>query len=196
MFAASPMISSSRKMADNRSRSLSNDALLFPLLKERIAGKDLILVLKGFIKPKYLELLKSIAAENNVSEKLLYIGPTDYREVIENGRTCHIGIGIHKKDDIMNKTLGTASNKIYEYAALGLPVILYDNEHFREILGKYEWAFFTDTSSGSLRNCLEKIITDYPRLSDLALSDFRKQLSFEQYFQTLKKTLPKEEMSS
>lgn len=162
---------------------------IIPLLKERIAGKDLILVLKGFIKPKYLELLKSVAAENNVSEKLLYIGPTDYREVIENGRTCHIGIGIHKKDDIMNKTLGTASNKIYEYAALGLPVILYDNEHFREILGKYEWAFFTDTSSNTLRDCLEKIIADYPRLSDLALSDFKRQLSFEQYFRALKKTL-------
>jgi glycosyltransferase involved in cell wall biosynthesis len=163
---------------------------IIPLLKERIAGKDLMLVLKGFINPKYLELLKSIAAENNVSGKLLYIGPTDYREVIENGRTCHIGIGIHKKEDIMNKTLGTASNKIYEYSALGLPVILYDNQHFREILGKFEWAFFTDTSSDSLRNCLEKIILDFPRLSSLAVSDFRTQLSFEHYFKSLKKQLP------
>ena len=161
---------------------------IIPLLKERIAGKDLVLVLKGFIKPKYLESLKSVAAENNVSEKLLYIGPTDYREVIENGRTCHIGIGIHKKDDIMNKTLGTASNKIYEYAALGLPVILYDNRHFHEILGKFEWAFFTDASKDSLRDCLEKIIINYPRLSGLAEVDFRRQLSFEHYFQALNKT--------
>ena len=89
----------------------------------------------------------------------------------------------------MNKTLGTASNKIYEYAALGLPVILYDNDHFREILGKFEWAFFTDTSTASLKTCLENIIADYPRLSRQASEDFSKQLSFEHYFVSLNKRL-------
>jgi len=168
---------------------------LIPLLKEKIGGKELVLVLKGFINPKYLDQLKTIAADNRVSEKLIYIGPTDYRQVIENGKTCHIGIGIHKKDDIMNKTLGTASNKIYEYAAMGLPVILYDNEHFREILGKFEWAFFTDTSSDSLRDCLDKIIMNYRPLSSQAASDFNSQLSFEHYFRSLKNQLPEEDIS-
>lgn len=162
---------------------------LIPLLGEKIGGKELLLVLKGFISPKYLNELKSIAVNHRVENKLIYIGPTDYRLVIENGKTCHIGIGIHKKDDIMNKTLGTASNKIYEYAALGLPVILYDNDHFREILGKFEWAFFTDTSETSLKECLENIISDYPRLSAQASRDFTNQLSFEHYFVSLNKRL-------
>jgi glycosyltransferase involved in cell wall biosynthesis len=162
---------------------------LIPLLGENIAGKNLVLVLKGFISQEYLTQLKLIARRYNVEDRLIYIGPTDYRLVIENGKTCHIGIGIHKKDDIMNKTLGTASNKIYEYAAMGLPVILYDNAHFREILGKFEWAFFTDTSTGSLRACLEQIISDYPRLSSQAAKDFGRQLSFEHYFVSVKKEL-------
>ena len=162
---------------------------LIPLLNEKIGGKNLLLVLKGFINPKYLAELKSIAIKHKVEDKLIYIGPTDYRLVIENGKTCHIGIGIHKKDDIMNQTLGTASNKIYEYAAMGLPVILYDNDHFRKILGKFEWAFFTDTSTASLKTCLEKIIADYPRLSRQASEDFSKQLSFEHYFVSLNKRL-------
>ncbi len=164
---------------------------LIPLLDEKIGGKDLVLVLKGFISPEYLIQLKSIAVNHKVEDKLIYIGPTDYRLVIENGKTCHIGIGIHKKDDIMNKTLGTASNKIYEYAALGLPVILYDNDHFREILGKFDWAFFTDTSKTSLKECLEDIIEDYPRLSRHAAADFGKQLSFEHYFVSVNKQLEK-----
>jgi glycosyltransferase involved in cell wall biosynthesis len=162
---------------------------IIPLLQESIGGKDLVLVLKGFISPTYLTHLQSIAKNHQVPEKLIYIGPTDYRQVIENGKTCHIGIGIHKKDDIMNKTLGTASNKIYEYAALGLPVILYDNAHFREILGKFDWAFFTDTHEKSLKKCLEDIILNYPTLSDHAASDFSRQLSFEHYFVSLKKQL-------
>jgi glycosyltransferase involved in cell wall biosynthesis len=162
---------------------------LIPLLNEKIAGRQLALVLKGFISPSYLAQLRSIALQNDVSDRLVYIGPTDYRQVIDNGITCHIGIGIHKKNDIMNQTLGTASNKIYEYAALGLPVILYDNAHFREILGKFDWAFFTDTSKSSLKQCLEDIILNYPSLSEHAAADFKRQLSFEHYFGPVKKRL-------
>ena len=162
---------------------------LIPLLAENIAGKSLLLVLKGFISKEYLTQLKSIARHYNVEDRLIYIGPTDYRLVIENGKTCHIGIGIHKKDDIMNKTLGTASNKIYEYAALGLPVILYDNAHFREILGKYKWAFFTKADSDSLRQNLHDIVLNYPSLSKQASADFNSQLSFEHYFEPVRSYL-------
>jgi glycosyltransferase involved in cell wall biosynthesis len=159
---------------------------LISLLNQKIGGKQLVLVLKGFVSREYLGQLQQIAQKNGVSDKLIYVGPTDYRQVIENGKSCHIGIGIHMKDDMMNQTLGTASNKIYEYAALGLPVILYDNSHFREILGKFNWTFFTDGSSGSLKKCLEQIIPDYDRLSKEALSDFQHELSFEHYFANLK----------
>jgi glycosyltransferase involved in cell wall biosynthesis len=162
---------------------------LIPLLAENIAGKRLLLVLKGFISKEYLTQLKLIARHYNVEDRLIYIGPTDYRLVIENGETCHIGIGIHKKEDIMNKTLGTASNKIYEYAALGLPVILYDNSHFRKILGGYKWAFFTNTDSNSLRQNLQDIILDYPSLSKQASEDFKNRLSFEHYFDPVKNYL-------
>ncbi len=162
---------------------------LIPLLAEKIAGKSLLLVLKGFISKEYLTQLKSIARHYNVEDRLIYIGPTDYRQVIENGKTCHIGIGIHKKDDIMNKTLGTASNKIYEYAALGLPVILYDNAHFREILGKYKWAFFTNADSDSLRQNLHDIVLNYSSLSKQASADFNSQLSFEHYFDPVRSYL-------
>ena len=164
---------------------------LIPLLAENIVGKSLVLVLKGFISKEYLSQLKLIAKDYNVEDRLIYIGPTDYRLVIENGKTCHIGIGIHKKEDIMNRTLGTASNKIYEYVALGLPVILYDNAHFREILGKYKWAFFTSAESDSLRQNLRDIVLNYPSLSRQASADFNNQLSFEHYFEPVRNYLLK-----
>jgi hypothetical protein len=89
----------------------------------------------------------------------------------------------------MNKTLGTASNKIYEYAALGLPVILYDNAHFRETLGQYNWAFFTNTEPESYRQCLHRIISDYPSLSKQAFEDFKSKLCYEHNFEPVKKFL-------
>jgi len=81
----------------------------------------------------------------------------------------------------MNKTLGTSSNKIYEYAASGLPVLLFDNAHFRNHLGQYKWAFFTDCTYESLIVNLEEIILNYPTLSNQARLDFEDKLNFENF---------------
>jgi len=154
---------------------------IIPLLREQINGHDLQLILKGFISKEYAETLYKLAVSYSVEERLIFMGPTGYAEVIQNAKTCDIGIGIHMKQDIMNRTLGTASNKIYEYAALGLPVLIYDNEHFRQTLGKYSWIFFTNASESSLRKCLQDIISNLNSLSQAARKDFEK-FSFEQYF--------------
>ena len=155
---------------------------IISLLNIKVQGKSLKLILKGFINDEYLINLKELASQNGVEDKLIYIGPTGYNEVIKNASECHIGIGIHKKNDIMNNTLGTASNKIYEYIALGMPVILYENEHFKDILKDNEWAFFTDTSKKSLLESITKIIDNYSFLSNKAVFDFNSKLCFESHF--------------
>jgi hypothetical protein len=158
---------------------------IIPLLGKKIAGKQLSLVLKGFIGADYLEELTKLAEKHQVKDRLIYKGPGGYREVIDNASTCHIGIAIHKKDDMMNKTLGTASNKIYEYAALGMPALLYDNPHFREHLSSYNWALFTDCSESSLTACLEEIINHYQLYGQQARKDFTDKLNFEHFFTPL-----------
>jgi glycosyltransferase involved in cell wall biosynthesis len=153
------------------------------ILERKIAGKNLELCLKGFISETYKNELESLANQYGVKERLTFMPPTSYSKVIENAQTCHIGLGIHKKQDIMNKTLGTSSNKIYEYAASGLPVILYDNLHFRGHLEQYKWAFFTDCSETSLVEIIEKILLDYTCLSYYARENFSNKLNFEKYFE-------------
>lgn len=155
---------------------------IIPLLATKPGGKDLMLVLKGFISAAYLQQLQALAAKHQVADKLLYRGSGGYSDVIANAAGCHIGIAIHQKNDVMNKTLGTASNKIYEYAALGLPVLLYDNIHFRQHLDKYAWALFTDCSAGSISRSLESIFGNYEALSAGASADWKQSLNFEHYF--------------
>lgn len=77
--------------------------------------------------------------------------------------------------DKVRRTLGTASNKIYEYAASGLPVILYDNEQFRKYLTQYPWAFFIDGSPAMFIDCIHTIINNYKELSSLSRSSFEKR---------------------
>lgn len=154
---------------------------IISILKNTINGKKIILVLKGFIDDRYKKELEDLALKFDVSNSILFISPTGYAEVIDNARTCHIGIGIHKKTDIMNQTLGTASNKIYEYASCGLPTLIYDNIHFRTTIGERDWVFFTNCTKQSLLSTFLLIDNNYEWISLRAFNDFKKDLNFENY---------------
>ncbi|PWU00008.1 MAG: hypothetical protein C5B52_09555 [Bacteroidetes bacterium] len=163
---------------------------IISLLRETPSGKKLSLHLKGLVDEEYKSSLIRIAGENNCLDDLHFYAITSYKEVPALGSTCHIGIAIHTRMDIMNKTLGTSSNKIYEYAALGLPVLLFDNPHFRKHLEKYSWTAFTDCSRDSLLACINRIISNYNKYSEDAHRDFEQDLNFENNFSKVLAQIP------
>lgn len=159
---------------------------IIPLLKETVEGYRLELVLKGPCKDEFKELYKNMAAEHQVTDKLFFYDVTPYREVPVVSASCHIGIGILAKQDIMNITLGTASNKLYEYAAMGLPMIYYNRENFTRYLNGYAWAFAVELDSKEIRGKIGLIIKYYEKLSSAAHADFLKDLNFEKGFINVK----------
>ncbi len=150
-----------------------------------LSGKPVHLVLKGHIRPGIRENYERLIREKNLEEHVEMVGYTAYQEVPKLTGSCHIGIAIFTKDDIMNRTLGTASSKIYEYAAAGLPIIYYDSPHYRKHLGQYKWAFAADLSAASLRDCMEKIVEDFPALSQQANASFRQRLNYQHQFRDI-----------
>lgn len=152
------------------------------LMKEPVDNMAIELVLKGPVRNKYKEKLIALAKLYNVESNLHWhdIGP--YNEVPKLTRTCQIGIAIYMGKDEVSKTLGTASNKIYEYAACGLPVLLYDNEQFRKNLSTVDWAFFTDGSITSLKDAIQAIICNWSTITLNARKDFERSLNFEVNF--------------
>ncbi len=155
---------------------------IIKLLPLKIANKNLHLILKGSVKIEYREQLNGLANQMGVEDKITWIGIGPYAELPAITASCHIGIGIHMNTDNVSKTLGTASNKIYEYAASGLPVISYDSEQFTKYLKKYNWVFFTNGTLNSIKENIEAIINDWPQLDKQARSDFEQALNFESHF--------------
>ncbi len=155
---------------------------LIELLNDKIEGKSLRLVLKGSVRPNYKKTLSELAEMKGVSDRVDWVGLGPYCELPALTTTCHIGIAIYMGNDNVRKTLGTASNKIYEYAASGLPVILYDNAQFRKYLDKYNWTFFTDGSASSLNEIIRKIVLNYNEISGSSRNSFESELNFENKF--------------
>ncbi|MCG7856209.1 glycosyltransferase [Flavihumibacter sediminis] len=155
------------------------------LLTEKINGQELELVLKGPVRDSYRDKLSKFAEEHGVSGKVKWIGVGPYHKLPEVTQSCHIGIAIYMGKDNVSKTLGTASNKIYEYAACGLPVMLYDNEQFRKHLGSFNWTFFTDGTLESLRDTINLMLDRFNYYSTQARSDFESGLNFELNFDSI-----------
>lgn len=160
---------------------------LIRLLSEKINGLELQLILKGSVTDSYRLSLETLARENGVEQQITWtpIGPYSELPVITS--QADIGIGINKNTDIVSLAQGTASNKIYEYAASGLPVILYKSSQFEKYLASYNWAFFSDGSVESLRETMVQIINNLQNLSVSARSDFENRLNFEHVFQPVLK---------
>ncbi len=155
---------------------------LIALLNDKIEGKSLRLILKGSVRPNYKKALSALAEAKGVSDKVEWVGLGPYCELPALTTTCHIGIAIYMGTDNVRKTLGTASNKIYEYAASGLPVILYDNAQFRKYLEQYDWTFFTDGTVHSLKAIIQEIVLNYSKISGSSRSSFESELNFEYKF--------------
>jgi len=140
------------------------------------------LIFKGSVMPDYREKLDNLARELEVYDQVQWFQVGPYKELPKLTASCTIGIGVNKNTDIVNLNQGTASNKIYEYAACGLPVIVFDNEQFRRYLGKYEWVFYTDGSVDSLKDIMMGIKKNAAELGKLARESFERELNFEKVF--------------
>lgn len=165
------------------------EAIIQYILPHEIEGKKPILILKGIVSDHYKLRLTQLAAQFQVTNRIEYHGFGPYQELPRLTSTCHIGIGIHTGNDIMNKTLGTASNKIYEYIALGLPVLFFDSAHFREHFENRSWAFFTTLSEASLLDIIRQIVLQFPIVSDAAHLDFENEFNYERGIQQVKTAL-------
>ncbi|MCA0446047.1 MAG: glycosyltransferase [Bacteroidetes bacterium] len=163
---------------------------ILSILNSDFSGKKLKLVLKGTIRTEFKARLNELAKKQGIEKQIEFIGFGNYEEVPVLTNSCHIGIGIHhSRQDMVGKTLGTASNKIYEYAASGLPVLVFDSSNFRTHLSRFNWVFFTDLTEENLTKQLFEIMKNYRVLSDSAYYSFKSELNFESVFSPISKIL-------
>jgi len=159
---------------------------IIKILNQPINNKSLELHLVGKIRAPYLQQLNTLAKQNGVLDRFEYHGIKPFTQLPAFLSGFDVGIAIHKPYNITYATGGSASNKIYEYAAVGLPVLLFDNEHYRFYLGDNNWSFFTDLTHDSLIKTLESININWLNASNAAQQDFIEKYNYGNCFKKIK----------
>jgi hypothetical protein len=138
---------------------------------------------------EYVNQLKELVVRLNLKGKVFIRDAVPYQLLIDITQLHHLGLAIHKPVNIQYSTAALASNKIYEYAACGLPVLYYDDEHYKEYLSRFSWAFANDLSYEKLKTQCNFIREHYEEISTAAAKDFREALNFERVFSPVKEYL-------
>ena len=161
---------------------------IIEILKTEISGKQIHLILKGFINDKYKNELLIFSDKHGVRESLTILPSGPWKEVPEIIRKCHIGLAIYTGTDQMNMTLGKGgSGKVYQYIAEGLPVLM--NTNFHKNFNDCNWAISTELNQKSLEKNIFKIVNVYNELSKSAAKNFMDEYNCNIYFDNFFKSI-------
>ena len=155
---------------------------IIDLLPAQVNNKSIRLYLIGFRQPSYEAKLREKIIGKQLQDQVIFMDKVTYLKLTQTTRKHHIGVAVYAKTDIMNSTIGTASNKIYEYTASGLPFLYFKNPYFQQYLGQMDWAIPTDLSEASLLEAIQQIDDHYEYFSHKAKEEFLHRRNYENVF--------------
>ena len=151
---------------------LSKNKLLLPI-KLHLIGK-----IDDNFKLELYNLINNLG----ISSSVFIFGTVPHRKLHAYTSKGHIGLAIYTADDNIHTTLGTASNKAYEYTACGMPFLYFNNEHFSKYFKRMRWALPVNLDEDSIENAILFAIGDYLRLSNEAKEYFTNNANYEAVF--------------
>ncbi|MBW6481534.1 MAG: glycosyltransferase [Vicingaceae bacterium] len=152
---------------------------LIDVMPHPINNKKITLTIVGQTNTKYKQELLNYAISKGVKKQLFFVERLPYVEMSNFLKNYHIGWAMYKPLDMSVSTAGSSSNKIYEFLANGLPIIVLDNEHHKKHLSISKATFFCDLSPQSIIKSIENINENISDLSEKAINEFEDNYQFE-----------------
>lgn len=165
---------------------------LIDIMGQKINEKIVTLTLIGDVHQNFKDDLLTYAKTKNVENQIFFKERIPYIEMTNYLKQFHIGWALYKPVDLSVATAGSSSNKIYEFLANGLPIIVFDNEHHHFHLNNCKAAFFSDLSKTSIIKEIKEIDNNLSQLTMIAKNEFETKYQFEIKFEKALKTVLKD----
>ncbi len=140
----------------------------------------------GSYEPDFGTRFQALADELDVADRVSLDGRLGQAELLARASRATVGLSLHKPVSKGLEYLGSASNKLFEYAAIGLPAIVPDRASYREFLGDAEWVAYADIDDPkSIARAIERVLSDrerYVAMSRAARGAFERDYHYENAF--------------
>lgn len=105
--------------------------------------------------------LQQLASDLNVSAQVAFLAPVAYDEVAQFTVGAHLGHGLYEPTHVNNRFIATASNKLMEYMAAGLPLLASDRPGLRDLVTRYDCGVVADESDpASIASSINQLLAD------------------------------------
>jgi glycosyltransferase involved in cell wall biosynthesis len=111
------------------------------------ASLDWGFVVMGTGEPDYIKGLQDLAADLGVDKRFVVLPPVSYDDVLTYTSGADLGHALYEPIHINNEHISTASNKIMEYMASGIPLLVSDTPALRGLVEKYQCGLAADETS-------------------------------------------------
>ena len=118
-------------------------------------------VIMGQGDPEYLSHLQQLAIQLGIGDRFVILPPVAYDEVAGFTVGADIGHGLYIPINLNHQAATTASNKIMEYMAAGLPLLVSDRPGLRELVTRYRCGVVADESDpASIARAVNQLLGD------------------------------------
>ena len=119
-----------------------------------------VLVIAG--KGDVLPLLKNQVKENRLSDRVIFIPPLPYGELIRLTSICDAGLSVDKDTNLNYRY--SLPNKLFDYITAGIPVVASPLPEIRKIVEKYDIGLIIkDHSPREIARAINSILFEKPR---------------------------------
>jgi glycosyltransferase involved in cell wall biosynthesis len=140
----------------------------------------------GSFRPEFEASFKALARELGITDRVKLDGWIAHDEAAARASGSSVGLSLYKPITKNLEYMGSASNKLFEYAAMGLPVVVPDRASYRDFLGDAEWVTYADVEEPeSIARAISSIFADsgrYVAMSRAARRAFEEQYNYERVF--------------
>lgn len=136
---------------------------------------------------EYRRTLLRVAAESGAQARLSIGEFVEHGRLTELANDATLGLALYKPTTLNWEFSSSATNKVFEYAALGLPVVAPDRPNYREFFADETWITYANPADPhSIARAIEFVLADrerYVRISTAARHAFEEKFNYERVFQ-------------
>jgi glycosyltransferase involved in cell wall biosynthesis len=134
----------------------------------------------------YIAHLCDLARQHGVAERFAVLPPVSYDEVAQFTSGANIGHALYDPIHVNNRYITTASNKIMEYMAAGLPLLVSDRPGLRALVERHDCGLTADEGDpASIAAAVNALLGDPARARQMganAARAFEEEYRYDRQF--------------
>lgn len=153
-------------------------------------GDSGIFVMLGYCSESYREDIFKKAETLGVQNRICLLPMVSYSELFSYTAGATVGMALYQSYDVNWRNIGGASNKVFEYLATGVPVVLSRSESTQRLLGDSQWGKLADPDSPfEIGTAVREWLEDgahYAAARRAALEAHRLEFNYEKEFEPVR----------